>query len=130
MGTINKRLKIFGSLGLGLILVWSFLSGSSAEEPICSSGLDPIIAKGVLTCDAGEAPAEEPLLEGVLAPPPGSIVIDFDDGPAPCFFHETIALRNQYSDLGILFRGPGPFPGKQGPPKRLIPFSFKLLSMK
>ncbi len=39
-------------------------------------------------------------------PPPGAIVINFDDAAAPCLFMDTTALRAQYAGLGVLFMGP------------------------
>ena len=34
-------------------------------------------------------------------------IINFDDVTAPCVFTETIALTNEYSDLGLVFSGSG-----------------------
>ncbi|HEX9312589.1 MAG TPA: hypothetical protein VGA30_07175 [Actinomycetota bacterium] len=40
-----------------------------------------------------------------------SVSINFDDVTAPCAFNQTVALTNEYSSQGVLFRGPGPMDG-------------------
>jgi hypothetical protein len=42
-----------------------------------------------------------------LIAPPDAIVIDFDAFSAPCGFHRTTALRDEFADLGVFFDGPG-----------------------
>jgi subtilisin family serine protease len=37
--------------------------------------------------------------------------IDFDEAPAPCWFIETTALRDEYAGLGVTFSGPAPLDG-------------------
>lgn len=44
-------------------------------------------------------------------PPPGAIVINFDDVSAPCNFGSTVALRDQYAGLGVRFMGPAALDG-------------------
>ncbi len=39
------------------------------------------------------------------------VLIDFDDVVAPCRFDDTRALRDEYLDRGVRFRGAGPLDG-------------------
>ena len=63
-----------------------------------------VYANGV----ASDSPVPTPPQAALTAipPPPGAIVINFDDAVAPCLFMDTTALRAQYAGLGVLFMGP------------------------
>lgn len=45
-------------------------------------------------------------IEQTDPPPPGAVLINFDDSSAPCTFAEAIALTGEYEDQGVLFSGP------------------------
>src|SRR4029079_17875122 len=47
----------------------------------------------------------------VTPPPPGTLLVDFDDADAPCSFEETTALTTRYAGLSVTFAGPAPLDG-------------------
>ncbi len=78
------------TLGVALALLLGALP-ASANTPVPPTGVQT-------------APTATP-------PPPGAVVINFDDVGAPCSFGETVALRDQYAAQGVLFMGPAPLDG-------------------
>jgi hypothetical protein len=76
-------------IGAAVVLVlWAGVGAAQVEN-----GVQTGVAAGV------------PAAGGFEASVPGDI--DFDDGPKPCTFAETIALTTEYSALGVVFSGPG-----------------------
>ncbi len=63
-----------------------------------------VYANGIASDSLVPTPPQSALT--AIAPPPGAIVINFDDAAAPCLFMNTTALRDQYAGLGVLFMGP------------------------
>jgi hypothetical protein len=70
-----------------LFVVWVGVAAAQVENGVQTGGLAGVSA-GV----------------GHHESVPGDI--DFDDGPAPCNFIQTIALTDEYSALGVIFGGP------------------------
>ena len=40
-----------------------------------------------------------------------AVFVNFDNVSAPCIFNNTVALRNEYAGLGVIFSGPAPTAG-------------------
>ena len=78
---------------------------SSAVQPAASPPRSrQVYADGVASDSPAPAPPQAALT--AIPPPPGAIVISFDDVTAPCNFGDTTALRDAYAGLGVLFMGP------------------------
>lgn len=86
---------------LWVITVGSMADALQGEDPL--SGGFPLSEQGVLL----SATLSGKTGDIKLASTDCDIAIDFDDDSPPCEFESTTALRNQYSDLGIHFDGPG-----------------------
>jgi hypothetical protein len=83
------RYQQSGMIGAAVVLVlWLGVGAAQVEN-----GVQVGVAAGV------------PAAGGFEASVPGDI--DFDDGPKPCNFSETVALTTEYSALGVVFSGPG-----------------------
>ncbi|MFO0981451.1 MAG: hypothetical protein U1E76_06800 [Planctomycetota bacterium] len=74
----------------------SFLVNASQGQTIKDGAFVPGAA-------ANPAPFRMPVARSGLAPKPK---ISFDDVPAPCLFKHATALRDEYQNLGVHFRGP------------------------
>ncbi|RJP46624.1 MAG: IPTL-CTERM sorting domain-containing protein [Desulfobacteraceae bacterium] len=66
---------------------------------------------GMEVSQAPEPIKAPPAARSVTAPPPGAIVINFDDVAAPCNFASTIRLSSLYAPMGVNFSGPIPLDG-------------------
>jgi hypothetical protein len=73
-----------------------------APGPLDGRGL--FYANGVVSDSPVPAPSQAALT--VIPPPPGAIVINFDDAAQPCLFAQTTALRDAYAGLWVFFTGP------------------------
>ncbi len=81
------------------------VSGAQPPQQVLpASRVGQSYADGV--AGAGPSPAPPQAALTAIPPPPGAIVINFDDVAAPCSFDQTTALRDQYAGLGVLFMGP------------------------
>ena len=70
-----------------------------------------VLAGGIVEGTAAvEVPVEsgDPPIASASAPlDPGTVLIDFDDLDAPCYFADTVRLTTRYAALGVVFEGPG-----------------------
>src|SRR4030095_2137561 len=96
------------SVTAGLLLI---LCGARAIEQVDGESGGLAIVDGVAATSPREAITPQPTIEALLPPPPGAVVINFDEVTAPCGFIETTALRDRYSALGVVFSGPAPLDG-------------------
>jgi hypothetical protein len=82
----REQLSIVGAAAV--LVLWLGVGAAQVEN-----GVQTGVAAGVSAAGGFEASV------------PGDI--DFDDGPKPCNFSETVALTTEYSALGVVFSGPG-----------------------
>ena len=81
----------------GLLMVVGLVIGSTGV-----ASADTVFG----VADAGTAPA--PPAEGPeIQRTESDVFINFDEDVEPCVFAETIALRDKYVALGVVFSGPG-----------------------
>ena len=82
----REQLSVIGALVV--LVLWLGVGAAQVENGVQTGAVSGLPAAG-----------------GFEASVPGDI--DFDDGPKPCNFSDTVALTSEYSALGVVFSGPG-----------------------
>jgi hypothetical protein len=85
---------------------------SEPESPMLSSTTVPsgfLISNGILVEEQSQEELSSVVVEETVSftSIAGATLISFDDGLAPCLFHDTIRLTGKYAGLGVIFEGPG-----------------------